>query len=173
MLLIIFSTVALIGCRAGVDELEGFVSTTNDALGLMVSYPEEWVTDAGDIEMIMASNDAVIIGGDYTEAAAVILFVEPVEKVGRDLIAFMETELIGEQAQFVVEQPSKTTINGLDAATVLMARPQGDLDLFLGTALIQKDERVAFVLTVYDSDKEDVFAPILDQIVGSVQFIAE
>ncbi|MCP5098809.1 MAG: hypothetical protein GY943_24935 [Chloroflexi bacterium] len=173
ILLIIFFSGILVGCGGEREELDGFVSLTNNDLGLTVSYPEEWVTDAVELEMILASDGAVIIDSDYTGAAAVILFVEPVEKVGADLLTFMETELVGEQAVFVVEQPTKTTINGLDAATFLMAQPQGDLDLFLGTTLIQKDEQIAFVLTIYDSDVEASFAPILDQIVHSVQFVTE
>jgi hypothetical protein len=170
---ITFFCLWLIGCGTNDEALDGFIPLTNDEIGLTVSYPEMWVTDTTGQEMIVASDGDVILEGDYTGAAAVILFVEPIEKVGIDLLTFMETELVGDRTAFVVEKPEKVTINELDAVTVLMAQPQGDLDLFLSTTLIRKDKQVAFVLTVYDSDLEETYTAILDQIVNSVQFTAE
>jgi hypothetical protein len=161
------------GCQSEGSTVTDFVPYSSTTVGLTVSHPESWATEETGAEMIVASNTAVIETQQYENSAAVIAFIEPQSQIGPDLIQFLTEQIVGADTAFVVEQPTATTINGREAATVLMSRPQNDLDLFLGTTLIQGDGQVIFVLTVYDSQIAAEVEPTLTEIVGTIDFYEE
>lgn len=159
----------IVGCQRA-PELT-LVTHQSDNLGIEVGYPDGWVLDENVEELIFASDTAVVTNNDYANNGAMILFSEPQQRVGNDLVAFLEETVVVNATDFVVEPPASLKISGEDAATILTASPVGDIDVFLGTTVIAHGEEVLFVLTIYDSAIEDSMAPTLDAMLRSVTFV--
>ena len=149
-----------------------YTAYTNAATGLTFAYPETWaISETGEGQITIASNQEVIDEEAYTGGSVVNIFVGPADLFGEDLVAALN-ELVGlmveNESTTIIREAAATTIQGQEAASVTLAGREGNREVTLEAAIVRGESALAFMAAIYENDDAAADAPIISHIVNSM-----
>ena len=176
-LIFILTAVSFTGCgSAKNDSNNGLVTYQNESNGITFKYPDGWLQNELEREIIIASSKGALEENRFAGAGAVVVFIEEQSTVGSDLEYFIRKDVVQDEMRYLTTiRPDKLEINGREAVGVTFSRPQGELDAIIGVTLIQLEEQqgVIFVQYVYDALAEEALLPQITQLIESIDVVPQ
>ena len=155
----------------------------NDALGISLMYPADWVTEIDEValEAQFASNQGIIDDPGAIDGAGfniirvdsefLSFFGEDVDV--EDPVSVLDTfiQLITEQEDeeiAVVSEPTATTIAGEEAASVNIEAKGEDVTGHGVFYAVLSEGQVTFILSIVSENSRDELQPVLDAMLDSL-----
>lgn len=142
--------------------------------GITFDYPSEWVVEAESTSVVVGTEAGVLEGDDLTDGAGLSFIAGDTEiddglTPAGALEQFSDFFLREEDDTELVEPATTTTINGQEAATMVITTPTDDGDI--GTVmlgLIYGDTQRIVYLAAFRDSQADQYRPLLTDIINSV-----
>jgi hypothetical protein len=144
--------------------------TYNSPYWLALYYPEDWVQVYDEMpgDILLATESYGIYSGEEAEAAFQIF---PAEQ--GDLGSVLDETLgqfVGSDTEVkVLEKPHSVEVNGQPAVSAMVSLPRNEASVKLEwITVVQGYDRLAVVLAYCPAERQDLYKPILDQMLNSL-----
>jgi hypothetical protein len=169
-LLLILSLFVLVLGSACKETPVTYVTFVSQA-GISFEYPQDWVTQETEIEIMLASRPELLTGNAYAGGATVNILTGPAGNFQGDLVTILSevvTLMAEERATEVVTGATAVRINEQEAATVTLAGQEGDTPIRMTAQVIKNDDRIAYLIMIHDRQADRTFGPIMEHIQNSI-----
>ncbi|MGB1251084.1 MAG: hypothetical protein ACPG8W_10750 [Candidatus Promineifilaceae bacterium] len=148
--------------------LEGGQLFDGEELGILITYPETWISQSlFGLFTLFASDEQVIEGDAFGEGAAAVLIAAPSDETSLEEMFEQEAD-IPENAEMLVE-PEQITIAGREGlhATALIA--EADEELYADIYAVEGDGATYLLTFVTQPDTVETYQPIFAAMVDSIE----
>jgi hypothetical protein len=139
--------------------------------GISFEYPEDWVIQDTETEIMLASRPELLTGNAYADGATVNILTGPAGSFQGDLVTILSevvTLMAEERATEVVTGATAVRINDQEAATVTLAGQEGDTPIRMTAQVIMNNDRIAYLIMIHDRQADPTFRPIMEHIQNSI-----
>ena len=145
---------------------------TSSTLGLSMSYPEDWIYEDDEEQVIFATSEEIISGAEFETGAAMVVIGSELEEMPsiEAMIEMMLSELPFEDRELSDQKPR--TIGGQQGILVTFGgTPEGeDVSLSGFLAGVEHRGKGYLFLGISGLDEWCDYRPVLETMLDSVQF---